>query len=253
VARDTGTTQYLTVKCKGGYGLPFGKVDPGEQPAIAARRECREGTGIEVLSATILYAAECDGRWAVTYLVTAYEGELRSSAEGEARWLPFDYLLGPGSRFPEYNRGVLGALVAERLKCADKLRALGKGGIDYDSPRQTLAELEARPDFAAISPLAHITPEALRWVAERRSFQRANPESFLVERRGATANARLWVPLQGHPAPGIDGATLARRSSYATAVRTFLAELATLCHVPPHVVLAEAFLARTIFPEETPP
>lgn len=91
-----------------GWGLPGGKAEPGEHPAMAAARECLEETGIRAVAITRLYRAECEGFDCHTFLATAWEGALVSSREGMPEWvLPEKLLLG---RYGEYNAGVLAAL-----------------------------------------------------------------------------------------------------------------------------------------------
>lgn len=72
-----------------------GKVDLGEDPITAARRESREETGIAVKNLSLLAVIlEIDpvkaepGNWMIFHFVGEYDsGELAQTAEGELVWL----------------------------------------------------------------------------------------------------------------------------------------------------------------------
>ena len=76
-----------------------GKLEPGESPEECLRREVREESGLEVSEAQLkgfltfpLFDSEHD--WYVfVYLVTAFSGSLRPSAEGELHWIANSHLM----------------------------------------------------------------------------------------------------------------------------------------------------------------
>lgn len=97
------------------FGLPGGKVDPGEDTYSAMVREVFEETGLVVESAIPFFFREEDGFLAVVYLVTGWSGSLSTCESGLVEWIDFD-VLKRGS-FPEYNA----ALEAHILEIASLL------------------------------------------------------------------------------------------------------------------------------------
>jgi 8-oxo-dGTP diphosphatase len=111
------------------FGIIGGKLDPGETPEQAAIREAREETGIEVISCVQIYerveeAEFSDGLDFYTYsfYATEWEGEPKSSDEGEVSWLTKDQLLGSTGAFPDYNFNNLLALKEKFPKIYDSLK-----------------------------------------------------------------------------------------------------------------------------------
>ena len=80
-----------------GYALPGGHVEPGESVVAAVVREMKEETGLTVeeprLCGVKQFPLDGGGRYLVLlFRSEKYAGELRSSAEGEMRWIPRDGL-----------------------------------------------------------------------------------------------------------------------------------------------------------------
>jgi 8-oxo-dGTP pyrophosphatase MutT (NUDIX family) len=83
------------------FGLPGGKVDPGEDTYTAMKREVFEETGLIVGRAIPLFFREEEGFLAVVYLVTEWSGDVSTTESGKVDWIDFD-VLKKGS-FAEYN------------------------------------------------------------------------------------------------------------------------------------------------------
>lgn len=92
------------------FGLPGGKVEPGETPLEAAGRELLEETGFKIADARyshIIYHAEADGKLAVTYEVpfAALKKIKEPTESGVVAWVTPD-VLAAGKTFGDYNRGL---------------------------------------------------------------------------------------------------------------------------------------------------
>lgn len=77
------------------FGLPGGKVDPGEDSITALIREVKEETGYDVADPVYMYSSICPGR--VTYVSEFFGGKI-SGTEGTSepihiRWVDFEVLL----------------------------------------------------------------------------------------------------------------------------------------------------------------
>ena len=96
------------------FGLPGGKLDPGETPEEAAKRETFEETGIKVNSCVEIYKrveppTTPDGIEFFTYCFVAieWEGTPADSEEGIVKWFKSDDLTGSTGAFAEYNANTL--------------------------------------------------------------------------------------------------------------------------------------------------
>jgi 8-oxo-dGTP pyrophosphatase MutT (NUDIX family) len=101
------------------FGLPGGKVDPGEDDETAARRECKEETGLDAEELRFLFAGRCEATeddgvdyWTTTY-VGDYSGEINTDEEGVVRWVTKEDLIGPKSPFASYNQRLFDMLDAK--------------------------------------------------------------------------------------------------------------------------------------------
>lgn len=76
-----------------GIVFPGGHVEPGESFVDSVIREVREETGITVLNPSLCGVKQFQTREGERYIVflfraNQFEGELQSSDEGEAMWIP---------------------------------------------------------------------------------------------------------------------------------------------------------------------
>lgn len=94
VTRKTDTTK---------WGLPGGKVDPGETPLEAVIRETYEETGLELVNPEQI-DERVYGGYRVFLFVSDYSGEIETSEAGLVEWIDKQLLFnGP---FGDYNEEV---------------------------------------------------------------------------------------------------------------------------------------------------
>lgn len=84
-------------------GLPGGTIEDGELPADAMRRELREETGLVATHFRRVFDGEHHGRRVATYLVSGYEGRIRSSDEGDTRWMSLREFMQQTRTFRRYH------------------------------------------------------------------------------------------------------------------------------------------------------
>ena len=92
------------------FGMPGGKVDPGESPLEAAGRELEEETGLTATGLNPVYS-EYDGDTHCTTYVGKVDGEIDTPESGVIRWVDPEVLL-QGS-FGPYNRNLFKQLGIE--------------------------------------------------------------------------------------------------------------------------------------------
>ena len=105
VSRKNNTSQ---------FGLPGGKVDPGETRKEAAIRECKEETGLDVWDLRPALSRDVEGIEATTFYARYDASQKIRPATGESgavKWVTWvDLLRGP---FGDYNKKLLEKLVAK--------------------------------------------------------------------------------------------------------------------------------------------
>lgn len=77
----------------GSWGLPGGKVDPGELRGQAFVREMHEELGIEVTGMTRIFSADTFEHHTTVFRVDDYEGMPRSVEGPEMCWETYKFLL----------------------------------------------------------------------------------------------------------------------------------------------------------------
>lgn len=85
------------------FGMPGGKVEPGETLEEAICREVLEETGLKLHRIQEVFVYPCAGSDAHTFRVLAYEGVPKSLEEGLVGWMEPDRIIQPGCSFREYN------------------------------------------------------------------------------------------------------------------------------------------------------
>lgn len=89
------------------FGLPGGKIDPGETPEQAITREVKEETGLDFTNVRAVFTRECEGgKDGAVYLTTTYigdvSGDISTLEKGLVKWVEEETLLtGPFGRYNE--------------------------------------------------------------------------------------------------------------------------------------------------------
>lgn len=94
-------------------GIPGGKVEFGESPEDAVRREVKEEVGIDVLRMEFVYEREdsTNNQPCWCYRILEWTGEPHQMEPGiEVSWVTFDRLLDPRGTYAPYNMSLFKAL-----------------------------------------------------------------------------------------------------------------------------------------------
>lgn len=88
------------------FGLPGGKVDPGEEIFDAMVREVKEETNLDVISAKPLYFGKVadDNTRVYVYHVTEYSGDINASEEGDVKWVDWETV--KQGTYGDFNKSV---------------------------------------------------------------------------------------------------------------------------------------------------
>lgn len=91
------------------FGLPGGKVDEEDMDDVylAAIREMKEETGLDIKNLKLLLSCPADGYLAYAFLAD-WEGEIKTDEPHVVKWAPFSKIL--EGQFKNYNLKVIESL-----------------------------------------------------------------------------------------------------------------------------------------------
>ena len=103
------------------FGLPAGKLNPGETPEQAAKRELFEETGLTATKLEVIYEHPLRTENGIVrpnrcYRAVEYLGKPESKEGAKVAWLSLGDFLGSKCSFRDYNRQLFASLMSNPVK-----------------------------------------------------------------------------------------------------------------------------------------